>query len=102
MKGRHFDLTQDLSDFVDRQVAEGRHDDASDVVREALRLYEEDLHIEQDRLAEIAVIARDGLAAVERGDLTEIRSKADLDRLFDDLNADVAHKISRGPAIGPR
>ena len=40
MAGRNFSLTEPLSDFVDRQVASGRHQNASEVVREALRRYE--------------------------------------------------------------
>ena len=40
MAGRNVSLASRLSDFVDHQVGSGRHQNASEVVREALRRYE--------------------------------------------------------------
>ncbi|MCJ8519443.1 putative addiction module CopG family antidote [Pseudorhizobium tarimense] len=37
------ELQQHVSDFVDREVASGRHRSASEVVTEALRRYEDDI-----------------------------------------------------------
>lgn len=72
MAGRNFSLTEPLSDFVDGQVASGRHQNASEVVREALRRYESDLEREQADLAIISKVAETGLAAIARGDFTYI------------------------------
>jgi antitoxin ParD1/3/4 len=85
MSGRNFSLTEHLSDFVDKEVASGRHQNASEVVREALRRYEDDVAAERAGLAVIEKIAEQGIAAIERGDFTLISepdgSRALLNRL---------------------
>lgn len=86
MSGRNFSLTERLSRFVDQQVADGRHQNASEVVREALRRYQDDLDAEQASLAAIEAIAARGLADVERGNFRLVRDEADRKTLLDDLN----------------
>lgn len=85
MGGRNFSLTEHISDFVDREVASGRHQNASEVVREALRRYEDDIRAENAALVMIETIAEQGIASIEKGDFTLISgaegSKALLDRL---------------------
>ncbi len=66
MPARNVNLTEHFADFVDANVASGRFQNASEVVREALRLLErrqseEDLKLEALRQA-VAV----GLEDVER------------------------------------
>jgi antitoxin ParD1/3/4 len=68
MSGRNFSITEHLSRFVDRQVGSGRHQNASEVVREALRRYEDDILAEAASLAAIERVATEGIAAIERGD----------------------------------
>jgi antitoxin ParD1/3/4 len=70
MGGRNFSLTEPLSEFVDREVASGRHQNASEVVREALRRYEGDLERERADLAIISKVAETGLSAIARGEFT--------------------------------
>lgn len=86
MSGRNFSLTERLSRFVDQQVADGRHQNASEVVREALRRYQDDLDAEQASLAAIEAIAARGVADVERGNFRLVRDEADRKTLLDDLN----------------
>jgi antitoxin ParD1/3/4 len=68
MGGRNFSLTEHLSAFVDRQVKSGRHQNASEVIREALRRYEDDVLAERASLSAIKKIADTGAAAIDRGD----------------------------------
>lgn len=49
MSGRNFSLTDRLSGFINREVTSGRHQNASEVVREALRRYEDDIEAEKAR-----------------------------------------------------
>lgn len=86
MSGRNFSLTPQLSSFIDRQVDDGRHQNASEVVREALRRYADDLEAERASLEAIDAVAERGLAAIERGDFRSIEDEADSQTLFDDLN----------------
>ena len=77
MSGRNFSLTEHLSQFVDRQVGSGRHQNASEVVREALRRYEDDILSESASLAAIERVAAEGIAAIERGDHVLVDSPED-------------------------
>lgn len=99
MSGRNFSLTGHLSDFIDREVASGRHQNASEVVREALRRYEDDLAVERANLAVIEKVAEEGIAAIERGDFTLIDGADDSRALLDRLNERAA---SRARSSGSR
>jgi antitoxin ParD1/3/4 len=89
MAGRNFSLTPRLSLFVDRQVGSGRHQNASEVVREALRRYEAVLVEEKARIIAI------------RGDYTLVESANDEAQLYTDLAGRAptkrhVHAASRG------
>jgi antitoxin ParD1/3/4 len=87
MSGRNFSLTGHLSDFIDKEVASGRHQNASEVVREALRRYEDDVAAERAGLAMIEKIAEEGVAAIESGDFTLVSGPDGSRALLDRLNA---------------
>jgi antitoxin ParD1/3/4 len=86
MAGRNFSLTEHLSDFIDKQVKKGRHQNASEVVREALRRYEDDILTEKASFAIIEEVAARGLADIARGDYTTIAGPDDEHRLLERLN----------------
>ena len=86
MSGRNFSLTEHLSDFVDKQVSTGRHQNASEVVREALRRYEDDVRAERASLAIIEKVAARGLAEIARGEYTTISGPDDERRLLERLS----------------
>ncbi|HYP58986.1 MAG TPA: type II toxin-antitoxin system ParD family antitoxin [Thermomicrobiales bacterium] len=80
--GKHFE------EFIRKQVESGRYANASEVVREALRLYE-DNEVKLERLrAKIA----EGMASIERGDVIEIDN---LDAYFDDLVRRVTERVEQ-------
>ena len=86
MAGRNFSLTEHLSAFIDAQVSGGRHQNASEVVREALRRYEGDLLAEQANIAMIEKIAKRGLSELTRGEYTTIAGPDDEQRLSERLS----------------
>ncbi|MDL2410932.1 type II toxin-antitoxin system ParD family antitoxin [Rhizobium calliandrae] len=92
MAGRNFSLTKHLSEFVDNEVSSGRHQTASEVIREALRRYEDDVVAERASIAVLEKVAAEGDAAIERGDYTLIRGPGDSQELLDRLNARAARK----------
>lgn len=102
MSGRNFSLTDHLSDFIDKEVTSGRHQNASEVVREALRRYEDDLSAEQASLAVIDKIAAVGIAAIERGDYTFVTGPDGSQALLQRLNKGAADRKARtsGPSNG--
>ena len=85
MSARNVNLTQHLSTFVDEQVRSGRHQNASEVVREALRRYEADLAAERERVAAIRAVIRDGREAIARGDFAAIDGPEDAAALLSRL-----------------
>ena len=92
MSGRNFSLTERLSKFIDQQVEGGRHQNASEVVREALRRYQDDLEAEQSDLALIKTIAERGMADIARGDYRLVRGKEGSRALLEDLNRSAAER----------
>ena len=73
--GGNFSLTEHQWRFVSDQVANGRHVSGSEVIREALRRYEDDVLREQARLAALYKLAEEGEAAYARGDYTRLNGR---------------------------
>ncbi|MDQ7251550.1 type II toxin-antitoxin system ParD family antitoxin [Dongia sedimenti] len=92
MSGRNFSLTEHLSDFVDDQVSTGRHQNASEVVREALRRYEDDIEAERASIAVIEEVAARGMAAIARGDFISVEGTEDARKLMQKFNARAAKR----------
>lgn len=76
--GRNFSLTDHQQHFVSAQVANGRHASASEVIREALRRYEDDILCEQARLAALNKLAEDGETAHARGEFTRLSDREEM------------------------
>jgi antitoxin ParD1/3/4 len=86
MRRRTFNCTRHLSVFIERQLAEGRHQNASEVVREALRRYQQDFEAERTRLGAIAAVAEQGIADIERGAYTLVHGSDGSSALLARLN----------------
>ncbi|MDR3435545.1 type II toxin-antitoxin system ParD family antitoxin [Telmatospirillum sp.] len=93
MSGRNFSLTPRLSAFVDEQVASGRHQNASEVVREALRRYEDDMAFTAAQIEEIKAIAARGRADFERGDYITINTPDEAQALRQRLRAEARARV---------
>jgi antitoxin ParD1/3/4 len=76
--GRNFSLTEQQRRFVSEQVANGRHASGSEVIREALRRYEDDVGREQAHLAVLNKLAEEGEAAYARGEYTRLTGREEL------------------------
>lgn len=61
-------LTPELETLVQAKVKTGRYNSASEVVREALRLFEERERIRELQLREIRKRINEGWASLERGE----------------------------------
>ncbi len=95
MSGRNFSLTGRLSDFVDEQVSTGRHQNASEVVREALRRYEDDIQAQRASIAVIEKVAARGFAEIARGEYTTVSGPVDEQRLLERLNQRSSRKRAK-------
>lgn len=61
-------LTPELEDLIAQKVQSGRYTSASEVIREALRLLEEQDRLRQERLAAVRREIDEGLAQLDRGE----------------------------------
>jgi antitoxin ParD1/3/4 len=91
---RNISLTDRLDAFVEQQVTTGRHQSASEVVREALRRYEADLVAEAACLDMIRGVAQDGRDAIARGEFAVIDSDNARKALFRRITGKAAVKLS--------
>jgi antitoxin ParD1/3/4 len=96
MSARNISLTDRLARFIDGQVASGRHQNASEVVREALRRYEDDIEAERASVAAIRAAAEEGIAAIARGDFVTVDGEEGSRALLERLNREAAEAARRG------
>ncbi len=81
-------LTPELQSRVQAKVESGLYDNASEVIREALRFM--DAHedwINEIKIAHLREQLNIGLAQLEQGQGITVESKASLDRLFEAIKA---------------
>ncbi|MFZ4604162.1 MAG: type II toxin-antitoxin system ParD family antitoxin [Caulobacterales bacterium] len=81
MPTRNVVLTDRHEAMIETLVASGRYQNASEVLREGLRLVEQKEAEEAAKLDALREAARMGMAAIERGDA----------RRFDDMDALASH-----------
>lgn len=89
MPTRNINLTGHLDRFVERQVSSGRYSNASEIVRDALRLLEEH---EQERVAKLKALrraARKGFDQIDRGKGHVLKGKNSIRRFMAGIEAEV-------------
>jgi len=82
----HISLTPELETRVKAKVESGLYNNASEVIREALRFM--DTHedwIQEIKLARLREQLKAGIDQLDRGEGIAIESRAALDSLFDDI-----------------
>jgi len=82
----HISLTPELESRVKAKVESGLYNNASEVIREALRFMEtHDEWIYEIKLTHLREQLKTGLDQLDRGNGIPIGSKSELDGLFSDL-----------------
>jgi antitoxin ParD1/3/4 len=79
MPTRNINLTDHLDRFVAAEVGSGRYGNASEVVREGLRLMERRKQEERAKLKWLHGAVREGLDQLERGEGVELESMGALE-----------------------
>jgi antitoxin ParD1/3/4 len=87
---RSFALGAHFEAFIDAQVKDGRYNNASEVVRDALRLLEDEEKLRALRLAELRRLAEEGRAS----GLSNEDGEAALDRLEAKYRAMIDRRIA--------
>ncbi len=81
----NFSLTPSLEQFVRDRANSGDYNNASEVVREAIRLLKRAEERRALKMERLRAAIRDGDEALARGDATEVNSDRELDELFAEL-----------------
>jgi len=97
MPTRNVVLTDHQATMVDRLVAAGRYQNASEVLREGLRLVEQKEAEARARLKALREAAREGIADLEAGRYRSFDSKAALRAHFRGLADEVLGARRRKP-----
>jgi antitoxin ParD1/3/4 len=89
MPTRNVVLTDHQAELVDMLVRSGRYQNASEVLREGLRLIERRELREAAKLQALREAAQAGFAAVEQGDFKDFESAQELAGYLDSLSEQI-------------
>ncbi len=81
----NFSLTPSLEQFVRDRAESGDYNNASEVVREAIRLLKRTEERRALKMERLRAAIRDGDEALARGDFTDLDSDRELDEFFAEL-----------------
>ena len=85
MPTRNVVLTDRQTELIERLVRSGRYQNASEVLREGLRLIEDREAREKARLAALREAARAGVADIEAGRFQTFESQEEFERYLDEI-----------------
>ena len=99
MPTRNVNLTEHFDRFIDKGITSGRFSNASEVVREGLRLLEQREEEDRAKLEWLRAAAKEGIDAIERGDYVTLHSakeiKAFVRQIGEDVSAELAAERKR-------
>ncbi len=95
MPTRNVNLTEHFDQLIESAIRSGQFSDASEMVREGLRLLELKQQDDQAKLEWLRAAAKEGFDAIERGDYTEINSDEELDAFMDEIGAEVSARLAK-------
>ena len=94
MPTRNVNLTEHLDTFIETGVASGRFSNASEVVREGLRLLEQRELEDKAKLEWLRSAAKEGFDAADLGHFVALNSAQELDTFLDQIHEEVAAQIA--------
>ena len=86
MPTRNISLTAEQDAFVERVIKTGEYQNASEAIRDALRVLQQKRREDALKLKALRAHIKAGLDALERGDFTEV-AEAELDDYLEGLTA---------------
>src|SRR5258708_15085041 len=99
MRTRNVVLTERQADLIETLVESGRYQNASEVLRDGLRLVEQREAEDASKLKALRAAARVGVGALDRGEFKEFRNTEDLPAHLNDLSEKVISKAAGEPPI---
>lgn len=100
MPTRNVNLTEHFERFIEDGITSGRFSNASEIVREGLRLLEQREQEDQAKLEWLRAAAQEGFDAIDRGDYVTLRSDQDIADFVrqagEAVSVDLATETNRG------
>ena len=100
MPTRNVNLTEHFNRFIEAGVTSGRFSNASEVVREGLRLLEQREQEDKAKLEWLRAAAKEGFDQLDRGEGIEFESMDDFDDYIDQIGKEVSTDIAAGRKRG--
>ena len=100
MPTRNVNLTKHHDHFIDAGITSGRFSNASEVVREGLRLLEQREKEDRAKIEWLRGAAKEGFDQLDRGEGIEFQSMDDLGSYVDQIGEEVSKEIAAGRKRG--
>ena len=94
MPTRNVNLTEHLARFIEAGISSGRFSNASEVVREGLRLLEQREQEDKAKLEWLRAAAKEGFDQLARGEGTEFESMDEFDAYVDQIGEEVSAEVA--------
>jgi len=94
MPTRNVNLTEHFDDFIKTGITSGRFSNASEVVREGLRLLEQREQEDQANIIWLRAAAKDGFDAIERGDYVSLHSEKEIKDFLREIHEEVSADLA--------
>ena len=95
MPTRNINLTEHFDHFVQRQVSSGRYSNASEMVRDALRLLEEEEQERQAKLKALRQAAKQGFDEIDQGKGIVLKGKNAVKQFITKIEAEVGPNAAK-------
>ena len=100
MPTRNVNLTEHFDRFIETGITSGRFSNASEVVREGLRLLEQREQEDKASIEWLRAAAKEGFDAADRGDYVAVNSEKELDvfvkQIHEEVSSELAAERKRG------
>jgi antitoxin ParD1/3/4 len=94
MPTRNVNLTEHFDRFIEAGVTSGRFGNASEVVRDGLRLLEQREQEDKAKLEWLRAAAKEGFDQLDRGEGSEFESMDDFDAYIDQIGQEASAEIA--------
>jgi len=95
MPTRNINLTSHYDEFVSRQISGGCYSNASEVMRAALRLLEQQTHEDFEKLNLLRSLAAESFRQLDQGQGIEIKGERQLSGLIGRIGRRAARSVKR-------
>lgn len=100
MPTRNVNLTDHFDRFIESGVESGRFSNASEVVREGLRLLEQREQEDKAKLKWLRAAVKEGIGDIERGHYTALRSHEEIEDFMRQLREEAAADVAAEQKLG--